>query len=171
MQTFLYKRKTEADNAYADPIAPLPVVDLLSGTVFRVDGVPEAADVQPVPETEQNYHRESLALNAYGPMGWRADVPKPLEIVQPEGPSFSIDGSVLSWQGWRVRIGFNYREGLVLSDVRFNDRPVMWRGSLVEMAVRAPPCTRPFGVLILLCTLLVCGYTSRSSRAPDRVLP
>ena len=135
VQTFLYKRKTEADNAYAHPIAPLPVVDLLSGTVFRVDGVPEAADVQPVPETEQNYHRESLALNDYGPTGWRADVPKPLEIVQPEGPSFSIDGSVLSWQGWRVHIGFNYREGLVLSDVRFNDRPVMWRGSLVEMAV------------------------------------
>jgi primary-amine oxidase len=29
--------------------------------------------------------------------------------------SFTLDGNELSWQRWRMRIGFNYREGLVLS--------------------------------------------------------
>jgi primary-amine oxidase len=35
-----------------------------------------------------------------------------------QGPSFSLDGNVLTWQKWRVRLGFNYREGLVLHQVR-----------------------------------------------------
>jgi hypothetical protein len=34
------------------------------------------------------------------------------------------------------RLGFNYREGVVLHDVRLCERPVMHRLSLVEMAVR-----------------------------------
>jgi primary-amine oxidase len=43
----------------------------------------------------------------------RSDV-KPLEIVQPEGASFSLGGNLLRWQKWSLRVGFNYREGLVL---------------------------------------------------------
>jgi len=30
---------------------------------------------------------------------------KPLHIVQPEGVSFTIDGQVLEWQGWKMHIG------------------------------------------------------------------
>ena len=51
------------------------------------------------------------------------------------GPSFEVDGRVVKWQGWEFRVGFNYREGLVLHDVEFNGKSVMRRGSLVEMAV------------------------------------
>ncbi len=36
---------------------------------------------------------------------------KPLLITQPEGPSFTLDGNLLRWQNWSLRIGFNYREG------------------------------------------------------------
>ena len=45
----------------------------------------------------------------------------PLEISQPEGVSFRLDGHLLRWQNWELRLGFNYREGLVLHTVGFRD--------------------------------------------------
>lgn len=36
---------------------------------------------------------------------------QPLEITQPDGPSFTIEGNQLKWQNWSLRVGFNYREG------------------------------------------------------------
>lgn len=42
---------------------------------------------------------------------------KPLNIVQPEGPSFQVHGNEISWQKWNMRVSFNYREGLVLHNV------------------------------------------------------
>jgi len=53
--------------------------------------------------------------------------------------SFSLDGRLLSWQNWQMRLGFNYREGLVLHTVGFRDgrrlRPVAHRLSFAEMIV------------------------------------
>ena len=50
-----------------------------------------------------------------------------------------MEGNLIRWQRWEVRISFNYREGLVLHDVAYRDggrlRPVLHRASLVEMAV------------------------------------
>ena len=67
---------------------------------------------------------------------WRADTLKTLDIKQPDGPSFTVsDGNLVEWQGWSLRVGFHYREGLVLHDVKYQGRPVMKRGSLVEMSV------------------------------------
>ncbi len=48
--------------------------------------------------------------------GWRTGL-KPLNVVQPEGPSFTVDGNMVSWQKWSMRVSFNYREGLVLHTV------------------------------------------------------
>ena len=42
---------------------------------------------------------------------------KPLNVVQPEGPSFSVNGNEVAWQKWHFRVSFNYREGLVLHNV------------------------------------------------------
>jgi primary-amine oxidase len=68
----------------------------------------------------------------------RSDI-KPLEITQPQGASFSLDGNLLSWQKWSLRIGFNYREGLVLHTVGYEDggrtRSVAHRLSFAEMVV------------------------------------
>ena len=36
---------------------------------------------------------------------------KPLHITQPEGASFTVEGTELKWQNWTMRLGFNYREG------------------------------------------------------------
>jgi len=64
---------------------------------------------------------------------------QPLEIRQPAGASFALDGHALRWQKWSLRIGFNYREGLVLHQVGYDDggrvRPVAHRLSLAEMVV------------------------------------
>lgn len=64
---------------------------------------------------------------------------KPLEISQPEGPGFDVDGYELRWQNWRMRVGFNYREGMTLHTISYNDagreRPIAHRLSLAEMVV------------------------------------
>src|SRR6185436_6331913 len=63
----------------------------------------------------------------------------PLEISQPEGVGFILDGHLLSWQNWQLRLGFNHREGLVLHQVAYRDgnrlRSVAHRLSFAEMVV------------------------------------
>jgi primary-amine oxidase len=50
-----------------------------------------------------------------------------------------VQGNLVQWQKWQFRVGFNYREGLVLHQLAYKDgeelRPVLHRASLVEMAV------------------------------------
>jgi primary-amine oxidase len=48
------------------------------------------------------------------------------------------------WQQWAFRVGFNYREGLVIHDARFAGRPVLDRASLVEMTVPYADPRAPF---------------------------
>lgn len=62
---------------------------------------------------------------------------KPLQIVQPDGPSFRVDGQHVEWEGWSFRVGFNYREGLTLHDIRYGSdrRSLFYRLSLAEMFV------------------------------------
>ncbi len=64
---------------------------------------------------------------------------RPLEITQPEGPSFTLDGHLLRWEGWSMRIGFDAREGLTLHQISIShggrDRPVIYRASIPEMVV------------------------------------
>ncbi|WP_240629928.1 primary-amine oxidase [Specibacter cremeus] len=63
----------------------------------------------------------------------------PLEIHQPDGVSFEVDGNLVRWQNWSLRVGFNYREGMTLHRVSYNDhgreRPIAHRLSFAEMAV------------------------------------
>ena len=62
-----------------------------------------------------------------------------LEIIQPDGPSFIITGNLVQWQNWSLRVGFNYREGMTLHTITYNDhgrvRPIAHRMSFVEMVV------------------------------------
>lgn len=60
---------------------------------------------------------------------------KPIEITQPQGPSFTIEDEELRWANWRLRVGFDHREGLVLRTVSFADRSILYRGSIAEMVV------------------------------------
>ncbi|KAF2649885.1 copper amine oxidase [Lophiostoma macrostomum CBS 122681] len=65
----------------------------------------------------------------------RRSTTKPLNIVQPEGPSFAINGNKIEWEKWTMRVGFNYREGLTLHDIRYDNRSLFYRISLSEMFV------------------------------------
>ncbi len=137
IQTFLYQRMlnlgTLEDNHYAHPIDIVPVVDLNTGKVVRIDGMERLPPK--IPDLHVNYHSNLVSKNSYLETEWRKDRLKELNIVQPEGPSFSVEGNRVSWQGWSLHIGFNYREGLVLNDLKYQGRPILHRASLVEMSV------------------------------------
>jgi primary-amine oxidase len=116
------------DSEWAHPVdGVIALVDLNRLEVLRVDD----HGVVPIPPESGNYDAVSAA-----PL--RADI-APLEITQPEGPGFVLDGRVLSWQRWQVHVGFTPREGLVLNQVAYEDggrlRSILYRASLSEMVV------------------------------------
>jgi primary-amine oxidase len=123
-----FVRTDPTDNGYARPIEGLrPVVDLNTMKVIRVE---EYGFVE-LPPLAGNYAADRMK-------GFRSDI-KPLEITQPDGPSFTIKGYEVSWQKWNFIIGFNPREGLTLHQLEYNDngenRSILYRASLSEMVV------------------------------------
>ncbi|MCV7153078.1 copper amine oxidase, partial [Mycolicibacterium pyrenivorans] len=60
---------------------------------------------------------------------------KPIEITQPEGASFSVEGNQITWADWSFRFGFDVREGLTLHQLSIDGRPVVYRASIAEMVV------------------------------------
>ena len=64
---------------------------------------------------------------------------KPLDVVQNDGPSFTVDGHEIRWQNWSMRVGFNYREGMTLHRIGYEDdgvtRSIANRLSFAEMVV------------------------------------
>lgn len=69
---------------------------------------------------------------------------KPYQVVQPEGPSFKCSGNYLTWEKWSFHVGFNYREGLTLHNIRYDGRSVFYRLSLAEMFVPYGDPRAPF---------------------------
>ena len=121
-------KTSPTDNGYARPIeGVIAVVDLNEMKVLRV----EDHGVVPMPPNDGNYAEEFVK-------DFRADL-KPLDVVQPEGPSFSVDGNLVSWQKWSFRVGYTRREGLVLHGISYEDkgrnRPIINRASLAELVV------------------------------------
>lgn len=128
VRALIWFRETLTDNAYARSVDGLRVwVDLNQMRVWRLEDHTGA----PLPPQPGNYAREYIPQ-------WRTDL-KPLEIRQPEGPSFTVEGWQVRWQKWQFRVGFTPREGLVLHQVIYEDdgrpRSVLYRASLAEMVV------------------------------------
>ena len=63
------------------------------------------------------------------------DPMKPLNVVQPEGASFTMDGNAIAWDRWTLSIGFGPREGIILHDIRDDGRPVVRRAAIAELVV------------------------------------
>ena len=123
-----FVRSSPTDNGYARPIEGVTaVVDLNNMEVVRVDDY----GVIPLPPEPGNYGAEFVDQ-------FRDDL-KPLEITQPEGPSFQVDGWQVTWQKWHLRVGFTPREGLVIHTVGYEDqgrvRPILHRAALSDMVV------------------------------------
>ncbi|VXB63463.1 primary-amine oxidase [Aeromicrobium sp. 9AM] len=128
IRSLTFQRVHEDDSPWAHPVEGLIVhIDLTQRRVIRVE---DHGDV-PVPSAHGNYDAAAT--------GEARATLKPIEILQPEGPSFTVDGSQVTWENWSFRVGFNAREGLVLNTVTFRDgdedRPVLHRASVPEMVV------------------------------------
>src|SRR6266516_2967138 len=112
------------ENSYAHPVAGLHALfDLNKMEIIRID---DYEDI-PVPQQFGNYLPKDI-----GPQ--RTDL-KPVEITQPEGPSFQVDGHKVSWQKWQFRIGFSPREGLILYNIYYDGRSLFRSVRLAEMVV------------------------------------
>ena len=123
-----YYREFEKDNAYAHPIeGVVAVVDLIAGRVIHSSTTAGCAD----PRQKRNYDRENLSPA-------RTDL-KPLEIVQPEGPSFTVDGWKVSWQNWSSASASRRAKAWCCTSSAISDggrlRSIIYRASITEMVV------------------------------------
>jgi primary-amine oxidase len=125
VRVLAFVQAREHDLAWAHPVDGLSAyVDLVEKRVFRL-----------IDEFEADVPAESGDYDDPAVRGPHRDTLRPIEITQPEGPSFTLDGHRLDWQGWSMRIGFDAREGLTLHQVSISGRPVLYRAAVPEMVV------------------------------------
>jgi primary-amine oxidase len=134
-----WRKNGPGANPYAHLISGLHcVIDLNSMEVLRVeDGGPFAGGGVEPPNVMGEYVPRHIPERIRAAS--RREPLKPLHITQPDGPSFTLDGNLLAWQNWSLRVGFNYREGMTLHTVRYQDgdanRSIAHRMSFAEMVV------------------------------------
>ncbi|HEY2689303.1 MAG TPA: primary-amine oxidase [Streptosporangiaceae bacterium] len=125
----VWHRGSADGSPYAHHVTGLhPVIDVNRMELLELEDSPDAGEA---PEVMGEYLPKLL--------GTPLREVKPLEVSQPDGVSFTLEGRLLAWQNWELRLGFNHREGLVLHTVGFRDagrlRPVAHRLSFAEMVV------------------------------------
>ncbi|QLG72692.1 hypothetical protein HG535_0D04000 [Zygotorulaspora mrakii] len=147
IQAYMYLAVDHSEsNHYSIPLKFSPVFEYLSHKFVRMDYLPSGADERFITETLPlskipaivEYHPD--LVEDYQPR----EGLKPLIISQPEGPSFNVDGSKITWQGWEFRVCSNVREGFAIYDVHFKGRSLFYRASLVEMTVPYLDSRPPF---------------------------
>jgi primary-amine oxidase len=114
-------------NPYAKPVENLvAVLDRDTGEVVElIDG-----DPVPIPQDSGRYDATSMAhLRELAP----------LQILQPDGPGFTVQDGLLRWGPWQLRVSMHPIEGVVLHEVCYIDgdraRPILYRASVAEMVV------------------------------------
>ncbi len=124
-------------SGYGEDFAGLVVVvDLTDGKVLRV------VDTGAQPNTGVAGDHD---VEAVGPT---REMKNPVSMIQPGGPSFTLDGNSVSWQNWKFHFRVDPRRGIVLSTVRYadkgSDRSIMYQGSLSELFVPYMDPTDPW---------------------------
>ena len=130
----VWVRASEKANPYAGPVSGLHfVIDVNTMELLEVE---DSFTVEPPPVMgEYVPHLVPKRIRD------RSERPPlaPLDIKQPDGPGFTLDGNLVQWQNWSLRVGFNYREGMTLHNVGYRDggrvRPIANRLSFAEMVV------------------------------------
>ncbi|EGG03899.1 uncharacterized protein MELLADRAFT_37685, partial [Melampsora larici-populina 98AG31] len=133
-QCLMYARPEPDANIYAHPLDFVPVIDTLTKKLLQsIDNSLKFSGRDRIKPPWTRY--EYLPEFSRPPL-------RPLHVIQPEGPSFELKGNQLYWQNWKIHVGFNHREGLVLNTIIFVYsshflvyRPMFYRMSLVEMVV------------------------------------
>jgi len=153
MQGLVYARDPKTNspdsNHYAFPIPLIPVMDMKTRQIIRVDrlatGGREDGFIYGTGPKEALAHCKAAEyIPELVEGGLRRDL-MPLNIVQPFGPSFKVtNNSLVEWQKWRFRVGFNAREGATIHDLCYDNRSVLYRLSFSEMAVPYGDPRSPF---------------------------
>ena len=103
------------------------VADLTDGKILRVIDTGVQPSSGPIGDHD---------VEAVGPT---RETRNPVSMVQPLGPSFTVNGQQVSWQNWKFHFRVDPRRGIVLSTVRYTDggkdRSIMYQGSLSELFV------------------------------------
>ncbi|KAI1824969.1 copper amine oxidase 1 [Xylaria intraflava] len=156
MQGLVYAHDASLNNPdanhYAYPIPIIPVLDMATKQLVRIDRLATGGkgdSLKPLPPPA----KPKMLFEKYKPAEFvpelldipvRADL-KPINITQPEGASFKVHSdNLIEWQKWRFRVGFTPREGAVLHDVCYDNRPVLFRLSFSEMTVPYGDPRNPF---------------------------
>ncbi len=118
-------------NFYAKPVEGLfAVVDIGKNEVLKV--IDE--DVVPVPSDPWGYTENEVADRL--PLRNKTN---PATLSQPEGPNYTITGSLVEWDIWRFRYRIDKRPGAVLSNIDVLDgeewRSVLYQAHLSEVFV------------------------------------
>ncbi len=123
---FFYRERPQ-DNGYSRPLDGLMAhVDLDEMKVIHIDDI----GIWPTAPSPVNYDAESVIAR---------DGLRPIEITQPDGINFTVNGNEISWQGWRMHAWIDPTEALVLHSIGYDDgngeRSIIRRASLAEMVV------------------------------------
>ncbi|RMZ75133.1 hypothetical protein DV737_g5451, partial [Chaetothyriales sp. CBS 132003] len=127
-------------NHYGYPLPIIPVMDTYKKEIIRIDRLATGGEEDGLTYgTGSKKITEQPRSSEYVPelldIPLRTDV-KPLNVLQPQGPSFTVtDESLVEWQKWRFRVGFNPRECAVIHDIQYDGRDIIYRLSLSEMTV------------------------------------
>ena len=129
--------RNEDSNFYAYPLPLIPVMDAVTNEIVRIDrlatgGKGDGLSGKTHSANIVDHCRPAEYVPELLPGGVRKDL-KPLDVLQPEGPSFQVNGGLVEWQKWRFRVGFNPREGATLHDIHYDGRSVMYRLAISEM--------------------------------------
>ena len=130
-------------NHYSLPAHFSPVFDAHTKELIRIDHLALGDDHsthdtqpwKPIPAIEYAHDLLQEPL--------RQDL-KPYIVQQPQGPSYSVEGHLVKWQKWRFRVGWNYRDGVVLYNMTYDGRNIFHRLSLSEMTVPYADPRRPY---------------------------
>lgn len=133
-------RKGEHSNHYGYPLPLIPIMDTHSSKLVRIDKLATGGTEDGLAtDTHLKKVLDHCTSSEYAPELLSTDLRKdlkPLNVVQPEGPSFKVtEESLIEWQKWRFRLGFNPREGATLHDIHYDGRSIMYRLSFSEMTV------------------------------------
>lgn len=124
--------ETGDKNFWAHPITGVQaLVDLNAKKVIEV----KDTGVLPIPKKPAGLSEPSITAQV---SRW-GRVPNPLLILQPKGPTFKVDGHLVSWQNWQFHFKIDPRVGPIISTVTYNwdgkPRSVLYEGFLGEIFV------------------------------------
>ena len=124
LKTISFLKENPSDNAYAKPI---------QGLISHVD-VTEKCVVEIEDHGVIKMAQSSAGYDAESQENLRSQ-PKEISISQPEGVGFKVTNNEISWEGWNLRVSLDPIEGLVIHNLKLEDRPILYRASMSDMVV------------------------------------